>query len=121
MPIRFELDTDFLQFSKDMSAPVLKPIEKIQVTDRSAGGKLHVENLGPDINSRPLVFDSMPIADYIALEDWFAITANGAMNSFTYIDEETVSHTVKILDKVLNFKDGGFGYVTGQLLLEIVD
>ena len=38
--IRFELGANVLQFSKGIQYPVQKPVEKMQVVDRSAGGEL---------------------------------------------------------------------------------
>lgn len=117
---KFELGLNVLQFTRGIRYPVEKPHEKLQVSDRSAGGALQVEELGIDIHTRRLVFRNLPLEDYEALISWYNSMANGVMNSFTYYDEDGVAMTVRMLTNPLNFPQTSYQRFAGELLLEVV-
>ncbi len=118
---RFVLGADQLQFSRGIRYPVSKPHEKSQATDRTAGNTLQVEDLGIDIRTRRLVFRNLPQADYDALVTWYDTICEGAINEFTYYDEDEVSMTVVMLTNVLDFPETSYQKFAGELLLEVVD
>jgi len=118
--IRFELDTNVLQFSKGIQYPVHKPQEKLQVVDRSDGGTLQVEDLGPVIREFPIVFKGLPLADYEALMIWHDQICNGAVNVFSYFDENGISHNVRMLTTKIDFPETSYQRFSGELLLEVV-
>jgi len=120
MPIRFELGADVLQFPHNMSTPILKPLEKLQAIDRSDGGTLQVEDLGIDIRRRTLVFNAIPSATVVLLENWFDNIADGAMNEFSYFDEDDNELIVKILSPIFDFPQFDEDWCSGELLLEVV-
>ena len=117
---RFELGANVLQFSRGIRYPVEKPHEKLQITDRTAGGSLQVEDLGVDIKTRRLIFKNLPQADYDTLCTWFDTIANGALNSFTYYDEDGQAMTVRLLSSPFNFPETSYQRFAGELLLELV-
>lgn len=118
--IRFVLNDQTLTLSHCLAYPLNRPLEKIQVVDRSAAGTLEVENLGPDINTRPLVFIGLPMEDYNGLVNWFDNIANGAENQFTYYDEEGNSLSVVIVSPAIDFPQTAHQSYSGELLLEVV-
>lgn len=117
---KFVLGESQLQFSRGLRYPVEKPNEKVQALDRTGAGSLQVESLGLGIRTRILRFRNLPQADYEALDAWFDDIANGAANSFTYIDEDGVSMTVRIITPKLNFAETALERFSGELLLELV-
>lgn len=118
--IKFVLGTNVLQFSKGIQYPVSKPVEKLQVIDRTGGGTLQVEELGVTIRQFPITFKGLPLADYEALLNWHGQIAGGAENSFTYYDEDGLIHTVKMLTTRLDFPQTSYQRFSGELLLEVV-
>lgn len=118
--IRFVLGDNSLTFSRGIQYPVAKPVEKTQVIDRTGGGTLQVEDLGVTIRQFPIVFRSLPLADYEALIIWHNQIANGAANTFTYYDEDGVANQVKLLTPRLDFQQTSYQRFGGELLLEVV-
>lgn len=118
--IRFVLGANSLTFSRGIQYPVAKPQEKMQVVDRTGSGALQVEELGVTIRSFPIVFKSLPLADYEALRTWHDTIANGAQNNFTYYNETGAAYTVKCLTLNLNFLETSYQRFGGELLLEVV-
>jgi len=117
---KFVLGTNTLQFSNGLSYPLSKPIEMTQAIDRDAGGGLQVEDLGVNIQRRVLRFTQIPQGDYDDLVDWFLSTAKGAMNSFTYYDENGDSMTVRMITSPFDFQEIRKGRFAGELLVEVV-
>lgn len=117
---KFVLGANELQFSRGIRFPVSKPHEKLQVTDRTAGGSLQVEELGVDIKTRRLIFKNLPQGDYDQLVSWYDTICNGVEHEFTYYDEDGVSMTVLMLTNPLDFPETSHQRVSGELLLEVV-
>jgi hypothetical protein len=120
MTPRFVLGTNVLNFSRGIRYPVSRPVEKIQVVDRTGSGSLQVEDLGATIRTFPLVFRGLPLADYQALITWHDSIANGAANTFTYYDEAGIARTVRLLTTKIDFQETSFQRFGGELLLEVV-
>jgi len=117
---KFVLGGDTLQFSRGLLYPVSKPHAKIQVTDRTAGGSLQVEDLGIDVHTRRLQFKNLPQADYDGLINWNDVICDGAKNSFTYHDEDENTMTVVMLTNPIDFQETYHQRFSGELLLEVV-
>ena len=117
---KFELGANVLQFTKGIRYPVSRPVEKIQVIDRTGGGSLQIEELGITISTFPIVFRGLPLADYQGLKTWHNTISNGAANQFTYYDEEGVAHTVRLLTTKIDFTETSYHRFAGELLLEVV-
>lgn len=109
-----------LQFSKGLRYPLRKPVQLAQVTDRTAAGTLQVEDLGQATRSRFLTFTRLPLGDYQALVDFFENTAVGAMNTFTYYDEEGQDMTVRWLGSIYDFQQDRYQQFSGTIELEVV-
>lgn len=118
--IKFVSGATEVQFEVNISYPARRPIEKVQVLDRTASGKLRVESYGVNIETFPLLFVDISENDYDALRSFFDVTANGALNSFTYYDEEGVTHTVRFVDNILDFSQTDINRYSGELTLESV-
>jgi hypothetical protein len=117
---RFVLGSDSLQFSKGLRFPLSKPIEMTQAIDRDAGGGLQVEDLGVTIKRRSLRFTQLPQADYDLLVNWYLNIARGALNSFSYFDEDGIEMEVRLLSTPFDFQEVSNGRFAGELLLEVV-
>jgi hypothetical protein len=118
--IKFVLGSNVLQFSRGIQYPVQKPVEKLQVVDRTGGGTLQIEELGVTIRRFPITFKGLPQADYEALLNWHNQIANGAENVFTYYDEDGLTHTVRLLTTTIDFQQTSYQRFSGDLLLEVV-
>lgn len=119
--IKFVLGGNVLQFSRGIQYPVQKPVEKLQVVDRTGGGSLQIEELGVTIRQFPITFRGLPLADYNALLNWHAQIAAGAANVFTYYDEDGQPHTVRLLTTRIDFQQTSYQRFGGELLLEVVE
>ena len=75
-----------------------RPQQKVQVLDRTAGGALQVEELGVTIYTRVLPMRRLTDAEAALFRTWHDTVANGAVNTFTLIDEDSTSHTVRWID-----------------------
>jgi len=118
--MRFDLAPDSLQFEAGGDYPAKRSHKVFQVTDRSAGGKLHVETLGVQTKTRLIVFNLMSEADYLALVDWFLNTVNAGEKDFEFTDEYGDIGTVKIMQNVIDFDETSLKLYSGSLLLEYV-
>lgn len=117
---KFVLGANELQFSRGLRYPVSKPHAKVQVTDRTAGGTLQVEDLGIDIHTRRLSFRGLPQADYDSLRAWYDTICDGVAETFTYYDEDGNTSTVRMLTNPLDFPETSHQRFSGDLLLEVV-
>lgn len=109
---------DSLEFSKGLQFPLTKTIEMVQAIDRTAGGVLQVEDLGPPIRCFILRFKLLPEVDYNGLKNWFEYVAQGALNSFTFYDEDARDYTIRILSDKLDFPEVQHQRYSGDLLVE---
>jgi len=116
----FYKDPDTLTLTGGVHYPGENPLEKTQIVDRAAGGDLHVESLGVDIQRYRLVFNAIPGSLFNSILDWFQNTADGAAETFTYYDETGASRTVRLLSNPLVFTRTANDIYKGELLLEEV-
>lgn len=119
--MRFYTGIEQLIFEDNCQFPIINKIEKIQSTERSAAGTLHVESFAIKIKSRELNFDLMSRADYDALKDWFDNIADGSKNSFYFVDEEENTNEVRITSKNFDFQEDSYQRYSGKLTLEFLD
>lgn len=92
----------------------------VQVKERTAGGTLQVENLGVTINTRVLPMAKLTDAEILALRTWHSTAAAGASNTFTFVDEDETSHTVRWIDDTLDAAENREGRHSAEITLEIV-
>ena len=100
--------------------PVGRPQTVVQVVERTAGGVLQVENLGVVINQRVIPLRRLTDAEILALRTWHSTAAAGALNTFTYVDEDGDSHTVRWVDDTLDAPETSEGRHEATITLEIV-
>ena len=117
--MKFILDTNELEFDTPSQYPGVEPIEKIQAIDRAADGDIKVENFKVSIKSRTLTFTDLPKTVYDQLRFWFDVVSDGAANTFTFIDEEGLSQTVRITSNIYSFQQTSFQLYAGTITLEI--
>ena len=118
--MKFVFGSEVLQFEEGASYPASRPIEKMQVNDRAAGGNLKTENLGITFRQRLLNFEDMLKSDHDKLEDWFDNIVNASEGTFQFTDERGDTGDVKIIDNKFNFIEGDFELFSGTLTLEYV-
>lgn len=109
-----------LNFGRSLTYPVERLQTVSQVLDRTAGGTLQVENLGVTTSTRRLRLTHLTQAVYDSLVTWHSTVAQGAVNTFTYNDENGDSHTVRWLDDTLNAPEYRNGRFSVEITLEIV-
>lgn len=118
--LKFVSGAETLQFDDGASYPASRPIEKMQVQDRTAAGTLHVEDFGVTIQTRVLVFELMSFNDYSALIDWFLNISNGSEKKFDFTDEYgNFFPSVRILDTSIDFTETSLQRYSGTITLEI--
>lgn len=115
---QFQLGANTLVFEKGIKYPIRRPREMVQALDRTAAGSMQVESYGIEIKRLVLRLENITTSFHSNLLDWFENTSSGAANSFTYIDDLSVSHTV-IWTNGFNFLETPAGY-NGTINLEIV-
>lgn len=118
--MKFDYFGQILQFEEGASYPALRPIEKMQSTERTAGGTLKIENLGITIRKRTLNFEDMLKTDHDKLKEWFDNIVNASENTFQFTDERGFVGSVKITDNQFLFSEDDFELFSGVLNLEYV-
>jgi hypothetical protein len=117
--MKFEKDANILQFEAGGDYPARRPVELLQVQDRTAAGTLQVETLGITIKRRTIVFNLMTETDYNALLDWFLNIVNGGAEVFDFTDEYgTLFEDVRITDNIIDFPETSYKRYSGELNLE---
>jgi len=96
--IIFTKDADTFTFSKGRSYPLDDPAGVNVPVDYSEGGQLYAYDKGIEEQFFNLVFERIPKADYDNVDDWLKNIAVGPKNTFTYTDEDSANHTVRLLD-----------------------
>lgn len=119
--MKFVYGGSVLQFEEGASYPASRPIEKLQIADRTAGGTLQVEELGITFRRRTLNFVDMSKNDYEGLVDWFDNVSNGSQNDFEFIDERGFQGIVKIIDNVVDFIETDYELFSGSITLEYIE
>lgn len=109
-----------LEFGRGLLYPVEKPQQVVQVIERTAGGSLQVENLGVTIHTRLLRLRGLSSTIFTSLRTWHSTVSQGALNTFTYVDEDETSQTVRWLDDTLNAPEYFNGRYGVEILLEVV-
>ena len=100
--------------------PVRRPQRVIQVVDRTAGGTLQVENLGVTAKTRVLPMARLTDPEISDLRTWHETNVTGALETFTFVDEDSTSHTVRWLDDTLDAPETRYGRHSCEITLEII-
>jgi len=116
--MKFIFGLSELNFVENASYPASRPIEKLQVSDRTAAGVMQSEELGITLRRRVLSFEDMSKVDHDNLKDWFDNIVNGSQFSFEFIDERNFSGIVKFVENVFDFTEVDFELFSGSITLE---
>ena len=116
--MKFVFGQNELQFKEGASYTAPRPIEKMQVSDRTASGLLQVEELGITLRRRILNFDFMLKEDHDNLENWFDNIVNGAEHAFDFTDERGYVGEVKIINSIFDSRETDFELYSVSLTLE---
>jgi len=115
--IIFTKDADTFTFSKGRSYPLDDPAAVNVPVDYSEGGQLYAYDKGIEEQFFNLVFERIPKADYDNVDDWLKNIAVGPKNTFTYTDEDSVNHTVRLLDTKNPLKEVAHELYSGTIHL----
>lgn len=85
-------------FSKGRSFPLYDPGQINVVTDLSDGGQMYAYDKGIQEKLFNLAFEGLSQADFDNYDDFLLNTIVGPLSTFTYTDEDSVTHTVRDLD-----------------------
>lgn len=118
--VKFTLGANTLEFSRGPVYPSTRPLERLQVVDRTAAGTLKTEDLGAVIRRFKIAFKGLSQTNYTGLENWFNLIGAGSTNEFTYHDENEDTYIVRMITNPLEFKQTYHGRYEGELELEVV-
>jgi len=96
--IIFTKGLDTFTFSKGRSYPLDDPAAVNVPVDYSEAGQLYAYDKGIEEQFFNLVFERLPKVDYDEVETWLKTTVVGPKDTFTYTDEDSGAHTVRMLD-----------------------
>lgn len=96
--IIFTLGGDTFTFDVSRSHPVHDPKKVNVVTEMSEGGQLYAYDKGIEEQFFNLTFNNATATDFSDFEEWLTDIAVGPKNTFTYTDEDSNNHTVRLMD-----------------------
>ena len=116
---KFVFGLSELQFTSNLSYPLVGPEESPMLVDRDNSGALVIEDTGiTPIKTIQMLFNRMNSTDYAALREWVVNTVRFSAEEFEYIDEVGTSYTVRIVDDSFNFSQIRYGVYSGTITLE---
>lgn len=117
----FQYDVYSLQFTSNLLYPLTKPVQTLQVKDRTNAGTWVVQNLGDSsIQSIIMSFDRLNKTDYDALYNWIVNIVDWAVTPFSYTDEKGASQLVRIISDQFSFQEIRHEIYAGELQLEVI-
>ena len=96
--IIFTRGVDTFQFSRGRAYPLDDPEEVSVVTDFSEEMQLYAYDKGIIVLHHNLVFNKLCQTDYDNFDNWLKNVAVGPKNTFTYTDEDSDNHTVRLIN-----------------------
>jgi len=96
--IIFALDGDTFTFDVARSHPVNDPKAVNVVVGYSEGRQLYAYDKGIEEQFFNLTFNNATADDFDNVEEWLTDIAVGPKNTFTYTDEDSGTHTVRMMD-----------------------
>ena len=113
----FTKGVDTFTFECGRVYPIQDPVEVGVVTDESEARKLYAYNKGVVVQYFILEFKNASKNDRDNVVDWLENTAVGPLNTFTFTDEDSNNHTVRMLDKKDPFREVDKDLFSGKVLL----
>lgn len=96
--IIFTLGGDTFTFDVNRAYPVHDPKKVNVVVGYSEGRQLYAYDKGVEEQFFNLVFNNATEDDYDNVEEWLTDIVVGPKNTFTFTDEGSTAHTVRMLD-----------------------
>ncbi|MFH2012525.1 MAG: hypothetical protein ABIJ37_07505 [Pseudomonadota bacterium] len=115
--ITFTKGGSSFSFSKGREFPKDDPVQVKVVAAYSCGGSIYAYDKGIKERIHNLAFNRVPQTDYDNLADWLENVAVGPLNEFTYTDEDSVDHTVRLMDIKNPLKGVASGLYSGVIQL----
>ena len=115
--IIFTKGADNFTFSKGRAFPLDDPEQVNVAVDYSDGGQLYAYDKGIEERFFNLVFERLIQTDFDNFSEWLTDIAVGPKNTFTYTDEASANHTVRLLNTRNPFKGVASGLYSGTILL----
>ena len=115
--IVFTKGVDTFTFSKGRSYPLDDPAQVNVVVDYSEGKQLYAYDKGVQEQFYNIILERNPQADYDNFDDWLKNIAVGPKNTFTYTDEDSGSHTVRLMNTKNPLQEVASGLFSGVILL----
>ena len=104
-------------FSKGRSFPLHDPEQVNVPVDYSAGVQIYPHDQGIEEQFFNLTFAGLSQTDYDNFDNWLTDVAVGPKNTFTYTDEDSVEHTVRLLNTRNPIKQLSSGLFSGTIML----
>ena len=99
-----------------------RSVQRVQARSRTHDGTLLVGDRELTILRFILTWNALTDAERALLEDFFGPTkVNGSLNSFTYIDENSVSYTVRLISDPLEYVNGFDDFWGVDMIFEVID
>jgi len=115
--ITFTKGVSTFSFSKGRSYPLDDPVQVNVPVDYSEGGQLYAYDKGIQEQFFNLVFERIPQSDFDNVETWLKTTVVGPKSTFTYTDEDSNNHTVRLMDTKNPLKRVADGLYSGTIQL----
>ena len=115
--IIFTRGVDTFAFSKGRSYPMDDPAQVNVPVNYSEGGQLYAYDKGIKEQFYNLTFERLSQADYDNFSDWLLTIAVGPLNTFTYTNEDSVTHTVRLLNAKNPLRGVAFELFSGTIQL----
>ena len=115
--IIFTKGGDTFTFTKGRSYPVDDPVEVSVITDLAEGMQMYAYDKGVAVQYFNLSFARLVVADYDNVEDWLENIVVGPKETFTYTDEDSVTHTVRMLNTANPLKEVSHDSYAGTIRL----
>jgi len=115
--IIFTQGVNTFTFSKGRSYPLSDPSQVNVVVGYSDGKQLYAYDKGIQEQLVNLVFDRLSQTDFDNFNNWLLNIAVGPKNTFTYTDEDSNNHTVRLLDTINPLTNIAVSYYSGTIRL----
>ena len=115
--IIFTKGGDDFTFTRGRSYPVNDPVEVSVITDLSDGMQMYAYDKGIAVRHFNLSFEKLAGADYDNVDDWLQSVVVGPKETFTYTDEDSAEHTVRMLNTANPLKEVSHDSYAGTIRL----
>lgn len=115
--IIFTKGADTFTFECGRKYPIHDPVQVNVPVDYSEGGQLYAYDKGIVEQFFTLDLEKISQNDFDNFADWLENIAVGPKNTFTFTDENSANHTVRLLDTKNPLKEVAMGLFGGVVTL----